>query len=858
MELVKHETCLEYFRRRLSEGWECVSLKGHNAVLLSPEGIRRELDLRNDVETLRPSADGDETNLEPDGDDANWKCVDDVTPDDASTFVKNYDSVYKRDLYELPASSGSGTINSVTIHFRCSRDGGAPLAYAKPSQKSGVVVTDGSEIEIVAGFNNYSQQYNDNPEDAAAWEWADIDALQIGVSLKGSGSPSWTNAYCTQVYVEVDYTPAAPVEQAVGGGAVGMASTLGVKVILDVGGGAVGMASALGVKVMLDVGDGSIGMSGTLLRLIKVTVGGGAVGMAATLGGIKRFIQAVGGGAVGMSGTLSSIKRFVQGVGGGAIGMTGTLGRNIYLAVGGGSVGMTGTVNTLTKVTVGGGAVGMAGSLLIKIKVAVGEGAIAIVGALTGLFIWHLPVVKIDGVQVIILRNSLLIDMRIEERSIAEFTIIDKTAAAHYVKGQPVQIWDNGNHLTFGGVIDEPEERRQGSGLYHHIFCVDNHYKADKRIVAESYEDTLAGDIVKDIRTTYLAGEGVTVGVIQDGPTLKQVVVNYARASEAFDALAEKANFIWEINELSELNFIDRATNAAPWVATELEIIRGSANLSHGSDSYRNRQFVRGGKGLTSQQVENRTGDGEQDSFAMGYPLAKVPVITVVDRGAQTVGIKGIDTGKDWYWNKGDPVVTADVPPEDGKAIVVTYYGEFNIIILSEDEAAIIDRQTVEGGGTGYVDNITRDPNLTTIPAAFETAAKKLQRYAVMGRKLTYKTHKRGLYPGQLQTVNYPKHNLSNAEMLIESVKVRGEGKLFTYTITAIEGPEAGSWTKFFQHLVEAGKTIDRMFIGEEGTLIILVQKSEEWGWNEAIVKNVFACPVPSTTLYPQTTLYPC
>ncbi len=27
MEVVKHETCLEYFRRRLREGWKCISLE---------------------------------------------------------------------------------------------------------------------------------------------------------------------------------------------------------------------------------------------------------------------------------------------------------------------------------------------------------------------------------------------------------------------------------------------------------------------------------------------------------------------------------------------------------------------------------------------------------------------------------------------------------------------------------------------------------------------------------------------------------------------------------------------------------------------------------------------------------------
>ena len=56
-----------------------------------------------------------------------------------------------------------------------------------------------------------SEQWDTNPADSQAWEWADIDALQIGVSLKGGGDfPESFHSECTQVYVEVDYTITAP------------------------------------------------------------------------------------------------------------------------------------------------------------------------------------------------------------------------------------------------------------------------------------------------------------------------------------------------------------------------------------------------------------------------------------------------------------------------------------------------------------------------------------------------------------------------------------------------------------------------------------------------------------------------
>lgn len=468
--------------------------------------------------------------------------------------------------------------------------------------------------------------------------------------------------------------------------------------------------------------------------------------------------------------------------------------------------------------------------------------------------------VKIDNVEVTIARDSLVIDQRIEERSIADFTVIDKTASSHYKKGQPILIYDPDAALVFSGVIDTPEEKREGSGLTHFIFCADNHYLADKRIAAESYENTLAGTIVADLRTKYLDAEGVTIGEIQDGPTLKQVVVNYVRVSQAYDALAEKANFIWYIDELKKLYFIDRATNAAPWTATNLDMVRGSARLFHGNPLYRNRQYVRGARALTDEQTENRTGDGEQKSFVVGFPVARAPTIKEGDPlEEKTVGIKGLDTGKDWYWSKSDIVLTADTAPADGGAIQFIYKGEFNIIALAEDDAAIIDRQDVEGGGTGYVDDIAENTDASSIEAAFETAAKKLQKYTPMGRKFTYQTHRSGLKPGQLQPVNYPPLNLNNAEMLIEAVKIRNEGSLLTYNVTAIEGPAMGSWSRLFQQLAEARKTaIDKLNVGEESTLIILVQMSEEWGWQEAVDVDVFACSVPATTLYPEATLYPC
>jgi hypothetical protein len=120
------ETCSEYYHRRLSEGWKEIKRDGFNVVLLSPEGIERKIDLRNDVETLRPNAAGDETNIPTQypATGYHWDKVDDVTSDDGSTFIVTGLKSYKRDLYNLPAHSGSGTINKITVYVRCTLETG--------------------------------------------------------------------------------------------------------------------------------------------------------------------------------------------------------------------------------------------------------------------------------------------------------------------------------------------------------------------------------------------------------------------------------------------------------------------------------------------------------------------------------------------------------------------------------------------------------------------------------------------------------------------------------------------------------------------------------------------------------------
>jgi hypothetical protein len=82
------------------------------------------------TEILRPDAAGDETNIggQYPNSTYHWDKVDEVSADDSTTCVYSADyNVYRRDLYALPAPTGSGTISKITVFVRCMQTNtGAP------------------------------------------------------------------------------------------------------------------------------------------------------------------------------------------------------------------------------------------------------------------------------------------------------------------------------------------------------------------------------------------------------------------------------------------------------------------------------------------------------------------------------------------------------------------------------------------------------------------------------------------------------------------------------------------------------------------------------------------------------------
>ena len=74
-------------------------------------------------------------------------------------------------------------------------------------------------LQEEVGYLTFSKVWTNNPNTEQPWTWDEINALQAGVALLSEG-PNYQSR-CTQLYVEVEYTPVGIARPLVGGSLAG-------------------------------------------------------------------------------------------------------------------------------------------------------------------------------------------------------------------------------------------------------------------------------------------------------------------------------------------------------------------------------------------------------------------------------------------------------------------------------------------------------------------------------------------------------------------------------------------------------------------------------------------------------------
>lgn len=122
--------------------------------------------------------------------------------------------------------------------------------------------------------------------------------------------------------------------------------------------------------------------------------------------------------------------------------------------------------------------------------------------------------IYIGGTRYRFTEDSFNISDRINERSTANFTVVDPANIYALQKGQLVEVYDSNDgayDLIFSGFIDSVDTAIRGPIPTHNVRCTDMHYLAEKRVCAKTYTNQTAGYCVKDIAKSYLAAEGIYI-----------------------------------------------------------------------------------------------------------------------------------------------------------------------------------------------------------------------------------------------------------------------------------------------------------------------------------------------------------
>jgi type II secretory pathway pseudopilin PulG len=151
---------------------------------------------------LRPDGAGSLTNLTSSGCSGNYQCVNESSSDDDATIVIRAAGSYSEDVYSLDDPViGSGTIDSVTVYCRARKtknQGSIIVRVYVNSTSYGVAAQN-----LTDSYADYFEIWTTNPATGSPWTWVEINNLQAGLRLSGQNS-NWP-AYCTQIWVVVDY-----------------------------------------------------------------------------------------------------------------------------------------------------------------------------------------------------------------------------------------------------------------------------------------------------------------------------------------------------------------------------------------------------------------------------------------------------------------------------------------------------------------------------------------------------------------------------------------------------------------------------------------------------------------------------
>jgi hypothetical protein len=449
----------------------------------------------------------------------------------------------------------------------------------------------------------------------------------------------------------------------------------------------------------------------------------------------------------------------------------------------------------------------------------------------------------INGTERAYTPGTLSIESETGARKSASVELIDRTGLVDYaaLMGTIVTVVnDTDSSVEFAGVLSEYDwETILGTeAIAWSLGFAGYEAICDHVLIFDYYDSasyTLTSDVVAAIITDYLAAYGISAGTIESGSSISEITFNGQSATEALNDLAKRDGFIWWIDESKALQYMAQTSYAAPWNigyhGITVVAVVGSAILpavaapdgvtpneghyimlggSGSLDNYANTIYQRGPEaGISDLRTESQVGDGARTEFKLTY-RAHSNVSVTVNAAAKTIGIKGVDSGKDFYWSQGDDLIYQDEGGSvlgAGDTLAVTYRGQVSLFVKIEDKVEIAARAAAEST-SGIYEALFEDSSAIYLDLNVSAAETHLRQMPFSRADLTYKTDIGGLRAGMLQHIEHTNRGVDD-DFLITSISAdeqldytsESDKYNLRYTVSCVNGEKADDWLEYWRKI---------------------------------------------------------
>jgi hypothetical protein len=174
----------------------------------------------------------------------------------------------------------------------------------------------------------------------------------------------------------------------------------------------------------------------------------------------------------------------------------------------------------------------------------------------------------------------------------------------------------------------------------------------------------------------------VTNPNIQAGSLIPTADYRNTYRSDNINDLAKKSDYLSDVRPDGSAIFTQRQTTPAPWVLTGNDTLIAGLLVEDSADLYRNEHTLKGVKDQSNVN-ETKLGDGTSTSWTLQYDVVSVSSITLNGQIA-TFGVKGVDSGKDFYYEVGSNSLAQDSSGTlliNTDSLKITYVGQFETTV---------------------------------------------------------------------------------------------------------------------------------------------------------------------------------